>query len=122
LVAKGFDQESGVDFTETFSPVVKTFTIRVILALAVQFNWVICQLDVSNAFLYGHLLEVVYMEQPRGFGDSQFPSHVCRLHKSLYDLKQAPRAWFTCLSQTLFLLLLTILYLCFMREVYTFTS
>jgi hypothetical protein len=95
LVAKGFDQESGVDFTETFSPVVKTSTIRVILALAVQFNWSIRQLDVSNAFLHGHLLEEVYIV------DSQFPSHVCRLHKSLYGLKQALRAWFTRLSQTL---------------------
>jgi hypothetical protein len=101
LVAKGFDQESGVDFTETFSPVVKTSTIRVILTLAVQFNWSIRQLDVSNAFLHGFLLEEVYIEQARGFIDSQFPSHVCRLHKSLYGLKQAPRAWFTRFSQTL---------------------
>jgi hypothetical protein len=81
--------------------VVKTSTIRVILALAVQFNWIIRQLDMSNAFLHGHLLEEAYMEQPRGFVDSQFLSHVCRLHKSLYGLKQAPRAWFTRLSQTL---------------------
>jgi len=101
LVAKGFDQESGVDFTETFSPMVKPSTIRVLLALAVQFNWNIHQLDVSNTFLHDHLLEEVYMEQPRGFIDPQFPSHVCRLHKSLYGLKQAPRAWFTRLSQTL---------------------
>jgi len=81
--------------------VVKTSTIRVILTLAVQFNWSIRQLDVSNAFLHGFLLEEVYIEQARGFIDSQFPSHVCRLHKSLYGLKQAPRAWFTRFSQTL---------------------
>lgn len=101
MVAKSFDQESGVDFIETFSPVVKTSIIRVILTLAVQFNWSIRQLDMSNAFLHGFLPEEVYMEQPRGFIDAQFPSHVCRLHKSLYGLKQAPRAWFTRFSQTL---------------------
>lgn len=126
MVAKGFDQESGVDFTRTFRPVVKTSTIQVILALGVQFNWSIRQLDVSNTFLHGYLLEEVYMEQPREFIDSQFPSHVWRLHKSMYGLKQAPRAWFIRLSQTLldigFVSLLTVLYLCFTREMCIFTS
>jgi hypothetical protein len=101
LVVKGFDQEDGIDFTETFSPVIKPSTIRVILALAVQFNWSIHQLDVSNAFFHGVLLEEVYMEQPHGFIDTRFPDYVCRLHKSLYGLKQAPRAWYTRLSSTL---------------------
>jgi len=95
LVAKGFDQRSGIDYTETFSPVIKPSTIRVILTLAVHFSWDIRQLDVSNAFLQGNLLEEVYMEQPRGFVNKSHPDFVCRLHKALYGLKQAPRAWFT---------------------------
>ena len=98
LVAKGFDQRNGVDYTETFSPVIKPSTIRIILALAVHFDWEIRQLDVSNAFLHGNLRDEVVMEQPQGFNDNAHPDFVCKLHKALYGLKQAPRAWFTQLS------------------------
>jgi hypothetical protein len=98
LVAKGFEQTSGIDYTDTFSPVIKPSTIRVILALAVYFNWMIKQLDISNAFLHGSLLEEVYMEQPKGFVDKNHPNSVCKLQKAIYGLKQAPRAWFKRLS------------------------
>jgi len=94
LVAKGFHQEEGIDFTETFSPVIKHATIRIVLSIAKMRQWPIHQLDVKNAFLHGTLNETVYMEQPPGFQDSQKPYHVCSLKKSLYGLRQAPRAWF----------------------------
>jgi len=100
-VAKGFDQVDGIDFTETFSPVIKPATIRLALALAIHYNWSSRQFDIYNAFLHGYLKEEVYMEQPQGFEDSKFPDHVCLLHKSIYGLKQAPRTWFLRLSQAL---------------------
>jgi hypothetical protein len=100
LVAKGFKQQNGVDYTKTFSPVIKPSTIWILLTLAVHFNWPIKQLDVSNAFLLGTLQEEVYMEQPQGFRDTANPKFVCKLHKSIYGLKQAPRAWYQCVSST----------------------
>ncbi|GJT13592.1 ribonuclease H-like domain-containing protein [Tanacetum coccineum] len=94
LVANSSSQQLGVDFDETFSPVVKLDTIRTVLCLAVSRKWPIYQLDVKNAFLNGDLFETVYMHHPPGFVDSWFPHHVCLLQRSLYGLKQAPRAWF----------------------------
>ena len=94
LVTKGYHQQAGLDYNETFGPVVKLATVRLIFSLAAQFRWSVRQLDVSNAFLHGILREDVYMMQPQGFINSAHPTHVCKLHKSLYGLKQAPRAWF----------------------------
>ncbi|KAK0572541.1 hypothetical protein LWI29_033229 [Acer saccharum] len=94
LVAKGFHQRPGIDFTETFSPVVKPVTVRLILTIAVTNDWPLRQLDVNNAFLQGSLSDDVYMSQPPGFVDAALPHHVCKLRKAIYGLRQAPRAWY----------------------------
>ncbi|GJT15201.1 ribonuclease H-like domain-containing protein [Tanacetum coccineum] len=88
LVANGRSQQQGIDFDETFSPVVKPATIRTVLSLAVTRDWPIHQLDVKNAFLYGQLSETVYMHQPPGFVDSAHPDYVCHLQPSSTALLQ----------------------------------
>ncbi len=92
LVARGFTQTFGVDYNETFAPVAKFVSICCILALAAIEDMEIHQMDVKTAFFNGDLEEEIYMEQPKGF--TQEGEHlVCKLHKSLYGLKQSPRAW-----------------------------
>ncbi|PKU66662.1 Retrovirus-related Pol polyprotein from transposon TNT 1-94 [Dendrobium catenatum] len=98
LVALGYKQEFGLDYTETFSPVAKIPTFRILILLALHNRWPMHQLDISNAFLHGSLHETVYMKQPIGFTDATHPNHVCKLNKALYGLKQSPRQWFATLT------------------------
>lgn len=93
LVAKGYSQRQGLDFEETFSPVVRFSSIRTLLALAIQKDMIVHQMDVVTAFLNGELDEEIYMQQPDGYQVSGKENLVCRLKKSLYGLKQAPRCW-----------------------------
>ncbi|MDV3187744.1 MAG: reverse transcriptase domain-containing protein [Sweet potato little leaf phytoplasma] len=81
LVAKGYLQQPGIDYGETFSPVIKSSSIRVVLTLAIAWKWELRQLDVSNAFLHGTITEDVYLAQPQGYIDPRFPHHVCKLKK-----------------------------------------
>jgi hypothetical protein len=93
LVAKGYAQRQGVDFDEVFAPVARLETVRLLLALAAHSGWQVHHMDVKSAFLNGELEEEVYVQQPPGFADAKHAGHVLKLHKALYGLRQAPRAW-----------------------------
>ncbi|KAJ4751816.1 polyprotein [Rhynchospora pubera] len=95
LVAKGYAQKFGIDYEETFSPVARFETIRLLLALAAQLKQHVYQFDVKSAFLNGDLMEEVYVEQPEGFMVEGKENWVYKLNKALYGLKQAPRAWYS---------------------------
>jgi hypothetical protein len=101
LVAQGFTQIEGLDFGETYAPVVRLESIQILLAYATYHDFKIYQMDVKSAFLNGPLFELVYLEQPSGLEDPKFSNHVYKLHKALYGLKQAPSAWYECLKDFL---------------------
>ncbi|KAG9449455.1 hypothetical protein H6P81_009420 [Aristolochia fimbriata] len=101
LVAQGYTQVEGIDFDETFAPVARLESIRLLLATVSMMKIKLHQMDVKSAFLNGYLNEEVYVEQPKGFEDPHKPDCVYRLTKALYGLKQAPRAWYERLTQFL---------------------
>ena len=101
LVAQGYTQIEGLNFGETYAPVARLESIRILLAYATHHDFKLYQMDVKSAFLNGRISELVYVEQPPGFEDPKFPNHVYLLHKALYGLKQAPRAWYECLKDFL---------------------
>ena len=93
LVAKGYTQTYGINYQESFAPVAKMNTIRILLSLVVNFDWELQQHDVKNVFLHGELEEEIYISIPPGFSRSD-GNKVCRLKNALYGLKQSPRVWF----------------------------
>ncbi|GKE41162.1 retrovirus-related pol polyprotein from transposon TNT 1-94, partial [Tanacetum coccineum] len=101
LVAKGYRQEKGIDFEESFAPVARIEAIRIFIANAASKNMIIYQMDVKTAFLNGELKEEVYVSQPEGFIYPDHLTHVYRLKKDLYGLKQAPWVWYDTLSRFL---------------------
>nr|GEY20478.1 copia protein [Tanacetum cinerariifolium] len=94
LVVRGYRQEEGIDFEESFAPVARMEAIRIFLAYAANKSFTMFQMDVKTAFLHGSLKEDVYVCQPKGFIDADHPSHVYKLKKALYELKKTPRAWY----------------------------
>nr|GEV02357.1 copia protein [Tanacetum cinerariifolium] len=101
LVDQGFRKEEGIDFEESFTPVARIEAIHIFVANAANKDMTIFKMDVKKAFLNGELKEEVYVSQPEGFVDQEYPSHVYKLKKAIYDLKQAPRAWYDMLSSFL---------------------
>ncbi|GJY12244.1 retrovirus-related pol polyprotein from transposon TNT 1-94 [Tanacetum coccineum] len=94
LVAQGYNQQEGIDYDETYAPVARLESIRILLAYACALDFKLFQMDVKSAFLNGFINEEVYVAQPPGFIDFEKPNHVYKLKKALYGLKQAPKAWY----------------------------
>ena len=100
-MTKGFTQKEGIDYKDTFSPVSKKDSLRIIMALAAHFDLELHQMDVKTAFLNGNLDEDIYMEQPEGFAKKGNEHLVCKLKKSIYGLKQASRQWYIKFNNTI---------------------
>jgi hypothetical protein len=94
LVAQGYTLIEGINFDETFAPIARLESIKILLSIACHLGFKLYQMDVKSAFLNGILQEEVYVEQPKGFQDPHHPHHVYKLKKALYGLKQAPWAWY----------------------------
>ncbi|UYV80249.1 hypothetical protein LAZ67_18002148 [Cordylochernes scorpioides] len=101
LVAKGYSQKYGIEYVETFAPVVRHSTIRTVLALAVEYDLLVHQMDVQSAFLNGDVKEEIYMTQPENFESKKYPRRVCKLKKAIYCLKQAGMTWHAKLDSVL---------------------
>jgi hypothetical protein len=101
LIAKGYSQVKGLDFDETYAPIARLESIHILVAYATYHGFKLYQMDMKSAFLNGPIKEEVYVEQPPGFEDSEYPTHVYKLSKALYELKQVPRAWYECMRDFL---------------------
>jgi hypothetical protein len=93
-VGKGYSQVEGLDFDKIFAPITRLESIHILLAYITHHGFKLYQMDVKSAFLNGPIKEDVYVEQPPGFKSEEYSNHVYKLHKTLYELKQAPRAWY----------------------------
>jgi hypothetical protein len=101
LVAKGYSQVEGLDFDETFAPIARLESIHILLVYATHYDFKLYQIDVKSVFLNGPIKKEVYVEQPPSFESEEYPNQVYKLHKALYGLQQAPRAWYECLRDFL---------------------
>nr|GFB45121.1 hypothetical protein [Tanacetum cinerariifolium] len=101
LLAQGYTQEEGIDYKEVFAPVARIEAIRLFLSYASFMGFTVYQMDVKSAFLYGTIDEEVYVMQPHGFQDPEFPARVYKVEKAMYGLHQAPRVWYGTLSKYL---------------------
>ena len=95
LIAKGYTQQYGSDYCDTFSPVAKIASVRLLLYMATMPTWSLFQLHIKNVFLHGDLADEAYIDQPPGFVVQEESGLVCKLCRSLYGLKQSPQAWFS---------------------------
>ena len=101
LVAQGFSQREGIDYSETFTPVIKSASLWVFLAICAHHGWKVCQMDIKSAYLNGSISEDIYMQQPRGYEEKGGENKIAKLKKGLYGLKQAGQEWYAMLHDFL---------------------